>query len=56
MNLCHIFAFFYYYCLIYKYSNHLILSHPHCKYFPVEVRTSLMYILIMNTALFEETL
>jgi len=42
--------------LKYKYSNHPILTHPHCKYFPDEVTADLMYILIMNTALFEEKL
>jgi len=42
--------------LKYKYSNHPILTHPLYKYFPDEVTPNLMYILIMNTALFEETL
>jgi len=41
--------------LKYEHSNHLKLRHPHCKYFPDEVTPNLMYTLIMNTALFEET-
>jgi hypothetical protein len=39
-----------------KYSNHPTPTLPHYKYFPDDVTPNLIYILIMNTALFEETL
>ena len=42
--------------LQHKYSNQPKLEHPHYKYLPETVTSKLMYILIMNTALFEETL
>ena len=42
--------------LKYNYFNHPILTHPLYKYFPDEVIPKLMYILMMNTALFEEKL